>query len=78
MDGRGQLFDEAILNIALDEDPLAGRAALASAKEAADDHAFDGAVEVGVFEDHDRAVAAQLQHDMLAGRSPRHRASGFG
>ena len=71
-------IDERVLETALHEDPLARCAALPCAEEAADDHALDRAIDVGVLEDHDRAVATELQHDVLAGGTSRHRAPGLG
>ena len=69
---------ELVVDRLLDQDPLAGGAALAGAQVAADDRAFDRAVDVGVGEDHHRAVAAELEHHVLAGRASRDRCAGLG
>src|ERR1700730_5530580 len=57
VDRTGEPVDKGILEIALDQDPLAGGATLSGAEEAADDNALDRAVGGGVVEDDDRAVA---------------------
>ena len=55
----------------MDEQPLAGGAALAGAEEAGAERRRRGGVEVGVVEHDERAVAAQLEQARLAGRRRR-------
>ena len=51
----------------LDEDRLAGRAALARVQEAGGERRPDGRVDVRVVEDDERPVAAHLEQQLLAG-----------
>ena len=51
----------------MDEQALAGRAALARAEEARGDGRLGGEFEIGVVEHDDRAVPAELEHRRLAG-----------
>ena len=73
-----QAGHELVADRLLDQDPLAGGAALARAQVAAHDCAFHGASDVGVCEDDLGAVAAELEHHVLARGPPRHRRPGFG
>ena len=57
------------MDAGLDEDALAGRAALAGVEEAGRERRRDGRVEVGVVEDDERPVAAHLEEQLLAGRA---------
>ena len=75
---RRQLCQECVLNPALNEDALPRCTTLPGAKEAAGNRSFRGAAQVRILEDHDRAVAAQLQHHVLAGGPPGDRSAGFG
>ena len=61
-----QLRDELLAHRLVDQDALARRAALPRVEEARRQRGVDGRVEVGVLEDHERAVAAHLQQQVLA------------
>jgi hypothetical protein len=63
--GRDELRLQLVVDAALDDDPARGRAALAGRAEGRPDDPFDGEVEVGVVEDDDRVLAAELQMDVL-------------
>src|SRR6266545_7866228 len=75
-DRGGQARQVVVLDLVLDEDPLAGRAALPGVQEARLQGGVDRPVEVGVLHDHQRAVAAHLQQQLLAGGAPRHLVAG--
>ena len=62
---RDEFADEAVVDGTLHEQPGTGRTDLARAGEDADQRAVDSGFEVGVFEDDVRALAAQLQADLL-------------
>ena len=55
----------------VDEDALARGAALAGVQEAGRDRRADRRLQVRVVEDHERAVAAHLEQQLLAGRARR-------
>ena len=73
-----ELRDELLAHVAVDEQALAGRAALAGAEEAGGHGRLGCEVEVGVVEDDDRAVAAELEHRRLAGGRLGHAPPGLG
>src|SRR5262249_34514972 len=60
-----EAVDELVVDLALDEQPAAGAAALALVEEQAEVGALDGLVEVGVGEDDVGALAAQFEADAL-------------
>ena len=78
MTSRAELRDELLAHVAVDEQALAGRAALAGAEEARGDGRLGGEVEIGVLEDDHRAVAAELEHRGLAGGRLGDPAAGLG
>src|SRR5881409_2167610 len=55
------------MNVLVDEEALAGRAALPSAQERSRERRLDGRVEVSVVEDDQGAVSAHLEQQRLAG-----------
>ncbi len=73
-----ELRDELLAHVAVDEQALAGGAALARAEEAGGDGRLGGEIEVGVVEDDHRAVAAELEHRGLAGGGLGDAAPGLG
>ena len=54
-----------VVDLLLDEQPAARTAALALVEVQAEVGAFDGRVEIGIGEDHVRALAAQLEREPL-------------
>ena len=54
-------------DILLDQQARTRTAHLALVEPDGVDHAFDGAVQVGILEDDERRLAAQLQRELLAG-----------
>ena len=62
-----QLLDEAVVDRFLDEEARAGAADLALVEPDRVDHAFDRRIEVGIVEDDERRLAAELQRQRLAG-----------
>ena len=72
-DRPAEQLDELVVDRAVHEDPLAGRAALPGAQEAGGQRRLHRRLEVGVVEHDDRAVAAHLEHRGLAGRGLRRR-----
>src|SRR4029077_16650478 len=74
----GQAGHELVAHRLPDRNALARVAALPRAEVAADDRALDRLADVGVREHHLRAVAAELEHHMLARCSLRHRRAGLG
>ena len=72
-DRAGQLLHVLVVDRAVHEDALAGRAALAGAQEAGHQRRLDGGVDVAVVEQHEWAVAAHLQQRRLARRGRGHR-----
>ena len=77
-DERREPGDELLAHVAVDEQALAGGAALAGAEEARGRGRLGGELEVGVVEHDDRAVAAELEHRRLAGRRLGDAAPGLG
>ena len=73
-----QQLDELVLDGAVDEDPLAGGAALAGAQVAGGQRRVDRRLEVGVVHHDERAVAAHLEQRRLAGGGLRHEPAGRG
>ena len=61
----GDAIDHFVVHLLLDEQPAAGTAALALVEVQGQVRAFDGRVEIGVGEDHVRALAAQLEGEPL-------------
>ena len=61
----GQALDELLVDLLLDEQPAAGRAALAAVEVDGVEGAGDGLLHVGVGEDDVRALAAQLERGPL-------------
>ncbi|MBG9885162.1 hypothetical protein ABE10_00885, partial [Bacillus toyonensis] len=61
-------LDELVVHLALHEDAAAGGAALSVEREDAEDARVDRDVEVGVGEDHGRALAAELHREPLEER----------
>ena len=57
--------DELVRDRALDDDPARGHADLALVQERAEGRCVDRVLEVGVGEDDQRVVAAELEHDPL-------------
>ena len=57
----GEPFDELVVDLGLDEEPAAGRAALAAVEVDGVEGPVDGRVHVGVGEDDVGALAAQLE-----------------
>ena len=64
----GELRDELVAHVAVDEQPLARGAALARAEEARGDGRLRGFVEVGVLQHDDRPVPPELEDERLPGR----------
>ncbi len=64
---RAQLLRQPIGDAFLDEQPRARAADLALVEPDRVHHAFDDAVEVGVLENDERALPAQLERQLLAG-----------
>lgn len=64
-----ELLDELVVDAFLDVDSRSGTAALAVVEEDAKVHPGDGVVDIRVVEDDVRALAAQLQGDLLQVRS---------
>jgi hypothetical protein len=60
-----------------DEDPFAGRAALARVQEAGGKRPRHRGIDVGVVENDERPVAAHLEEKILAGRSGGNGSSGL-
>jgi hypothetical protein len=60
---------ERVVDAALDVDPVGGDAALAAVAELGDHRRLDRDVEIGIVEDQQRRVAAQLQRQALDGRA---------
>ena len=56
-----QTLDEFLVNLLFDEQPAAGRAALAAVEVNGVERAGDGLLHVGVGEDHVRTLAAQFE-----------------
>ncbi len=63
--GGGKAPAEFAIDRPLDEEAVGGQAILARGHELGLDRLLDGAVEVGVSEDDERRVAAELQHQVL-------------
>ena len=70
----GQALDEFLVDLLLDEQPAAGRAALAAVEVNGVEGAGDGLIQVAVGEDDVGALAAQLER--AAFRACRRRTSG--
>src|SRR5207253_8405476 len=68
-DRRGQLVEVLVVHLLVDEEALAGGAALPRAQERGCERRLDGRVEVGVVEDDQWPVPAHLQQEWLAGRT---------
>src|SRR5205085_8603714 len=62
---RDELRGERVVDALLDDDAARGGAALAGGAEGRPEDAVDGQVEVGVVEDDDRVLAAELEMDVL-------------
>jgi hypothetical protein len=60
-----ELVDEPVVHALLHEQPRPGAAHLALVEPDRVDHALDHAVEVGVLEDDERALPAQLERQLL-------------
>src|SRR5581483_7408555 len=73
-----ELGDELLAHVAVDEQALAGGAALPGAEEARHLRLGDGQVDVGVVHDDHGPVAAELEHGRLAGGRLGHTAAGLG
>ncbi|CAM5743836.1 hypothetical protein SHIRM173S_02582 [Streptomyces hirsutus] len=63
--GLGEGGDELVVDRLVDEDTRGGRTVLAGVEEARDGDVLHGLGDVGVLEDDDRRLAAQLQVDAL-------------
>jgi hypothetical protein len=61
LDPRGQLLDERVVHRMVHVDPVRTDAGLAAVAELRDHQAFDRGIEVGVLEDDERRVAAELE-----------------
>jgi len=68
---RRQLRDEALVDALLDEEPRSGAADLALVQPDRVDHPFDRRVEIGIVEDDEGRLAAELQRQALAGAGGR-------
>ena len=68
---RLDLGDEGVGDALLHQQPRAGAADLALVEPDAVDQPFDGAVEIGVLEDDEGRLAAELQRQFLAGAGGR-------
>src|SRR5690606_13349221 len=66
LDLRQQLLGEGLLDASLDEDALHADAVLPAVDDAAANAARRRVVEIGVLGDDHRAVAAELERDLLA------------
>ena len=77
-DALGQRADEVVADRLVDEQQLAGRAALPGAQEAGHDRGLGGGLDVGVVHHDERAVAAHLEQLRLARRAPRDVQAGRG
>ena len=64
---RAQLLDQALGDAFLHQQPRARAADLALVEPDRVDDAFDHAVEIGVLEDDERTLAAELERELLAG-----------
>ena len=62
-----EIAEEAVVDVLMEEEAGAGGAALAGVGEDGEEGAVDRLVEIGVREDDVRALAAQLQGDLLDG-----------
>jgi len=62
---RPQLLRQAVGDTFLHEQPRAGAAHLALVEPDRVHHAFDDAVEIGIVEDDERTLAAQLERELL-------------
>ena len=62
-------FEDGVVHLRVDEDPLARLADLAGVREAAERRAGDGELEVGVVKDDGRAVAPELEQHRLCARA---------
>ena len=62
--GGRELLGEGVVDAGLDVDPVGADAGLAGVPELAGDGALDRLVEVGVVEDDERGVAAQLHRQL--------------
>ena len=60
-----EAIEERVVHGVLDEDPIRRDARLAGVAELAHDRARDGRVEIGVVEDDEGRVAAELERDLL-------------
>ena len=63
---RLELGDQTLRDSFLRQDPRAGAADLALVEPDGIDHAFDHAVQIGVVEDDERRLSAQLERKLLA------------
>ncbi len=61
----GQPLDEFVVDLLLDEQPAAGRAALAAVEVDGVERSVDGGIQIGVGEDDVGALAAQLERRAL-------------
>ena len=64
-DSGGELGDEGVVNAVLRVDAVGADAGLAHVAELGDDRALDRGVDIGVVEDDERRVAAELEPDLL-------------
>ena len=67
-DPRGQRGDEGVVNARLNRDPVGADAGLAAIAELRGHRAFNGGLQIGVVENDERRVAAQLEAQTLPGR----------
>src|SRR5205085_10454302 len=63
--GVDEVRDEVVVDAVLHEDPVRRDARLPAVSVLADQRPGDGGVEVGVVEDDERRVAAELERDLL-------------
>ena len=61
----GELLDELLIDAGLHEEAVGADAGLAGVAVFGDDRAFDRAVDIGVVEDEERRVAAELHRHLL-------------
>ncbi len=63
--GGGELFDEGVIDARLREETIGAHAGLAGIAVFGCDRALHGAVQIGIVEDDEGRVAAELHRDLL-------------
>src|SRR5579875_2383222 len=77
LDQRSDPFNQLAPHRLVDQQALAGGAALSGAEKAGAERGPRGRVEIGVLEHHERAVAAHLEQQTLAGGAARNAQAGL-